>query len=441
MNYRTAYIRRSRKGLRLKKRAAIAAVLGFGVCLAAVLHQGAPVPAPAAYPAASGTAGPAVQAAPLALALAQAAKPGPRRIYPYSIVPGGVHERGELARIILEDKVVAAHYAGIDIEKAHLVTVARPRAVYVSYRKGDQVFWTAKKVTLAAGEEVLTDGVNELRARCGNRISDVPMLPVEMHAPSEADMDASVEVAQEGEGEQLNVAYAPGGDGATHGSWQLLSYANGAGLLALNGGTPAAGRLPFGQPAWYGTDRYPGASLGAPVALGSGIVTDVPTNAPVAGAPAADTPVAASTPSSDTPGAGSPAAGSPAASSPSVPTPGAPTPGAPGENIAAVDTGAPQPSSGSGGDIGTGSGTPGYQPAPVSSDLPTKLADTAQPAPEPEVKNPVIPDTLLDPAPLPVTTVESAKSEVPEPATLWLAGAGAAALWLARRRRAARAGR
>ena len=46
------------------------------------------------------------------------------------------------------------------------------------------------------------------------------------------------------------------------------------------------------MPAWYGADRYPSASLGAPVALGSGIVTDVPTNAPVADTPAADTPAA-----------------------------------------------------------------------------------------------------------------------------------------------------
>jgi len=412
MNYRTAYIRRSRQGLRLKKRAAAVAIVGFGACLAALLLQRAPVLVPAAHPAASNTAATSVKAAPVALALAQAARPGPRRIYPYSIVPGGVHDRGELARIILEDKVVAAHYAGIDIEKAHLVTVAKPRAVYVSYRKGDQVFWTAKKVTLAAGEEVLTDGLNELRARCGNRISGVPMLPVEMHAPSEADMDASVEVAQEGEGEQLNVAYTPGGDGATHGSWQLLSYPNGAGLLAVNGGAPAAGRTPFGGPGWYGSDRYPGASLATPVALGSGIITDVPTNAPVA----------------DTPAAGAPAIGSPAA---------------PGDGGATVDTGVPQPSSGPGGDTGTGGGTPVYQPAPVPSDLPAKLDDTAQPAPEPDPKAPVIPDTLLDPGTLPDKTVEPVpvRSDVPEPATLWLGVSGAAALLLGRRRRAARSGR
>lgn len=422
MNYRSAYIRRSRKDLRLKKRAAAVAVLGVGVCLAALLQQRAPVLAPAVHPAAADKAGIAVQAAPVALALAQAAKPGPRRIYPYSIVPGGVHDRGELARIILDDKVVAAHYAGIDIEKARLVTVARPRAVYVSYRKGDQVFWTAKKVTLAAGEEVLTDGRNELRARCGNRISDVPMLPVEMHAPTEAEMDASVEVAQDGEGEQLNVAYAPGGEGAAHGSWQLLSYANGAGLLAVNGGTPATARSPIGQPAWYGTDRYPGASLGAPVALGSGIVTNVPTNAPVA-----------DTPAGVAPSAGTPGPDSPAAS----------TPGAPGDSGAVVDTGAPQPSPGTVGDTGTGGGgTPAAQPAPVSSELPTQLGDTAQPAPEPEVKNPVIPDTVLEPGTLPVKTVEPApvKSDVPEPATLWLSGAGVLALLLARRRHV-RAGR
>jgi hypothetical protein len=44
----------------------------------------------------------------------------------------------------------------------------------VSYRLGDRVFWTRNPVRLAEGEAVLTDGGAIVRARCGNRISDVP---------------------------------------------------------------------------------------------------------------------------------------------------------------------------------------------------------------------------------------------------------------------------
>ena len=117
----------------------------------------------------------------------------PRRIYPYSIVPGGVADRAELAQAIKADKVVADHYAGFDVDKARPVTVAKPRAVYVSYRKDDKVYWTKKKLMLAEGETLLTDGVNELRARCANRISDTPMLPVSADEPRQLEFDSSIE--------------------------------------------------------------------------------------------------------------------------------------------------------------------------------------------------------------------------------------------------------
>jgi hypothetical protein len=120
-------------------------------------------------------------------------RPPPRRVYPYSIVPGGVANREELAQAIKADKVVADHYAGFDVDKARPVTVSKPRAVYVSYRKGDKVYWTRKKLTLAEGEILLTDGSKELRTRCANRISDTPMLPVAADEPTQVEFDASSE--------------------------------------------------------------------------------------------------------------------------------------------------------------------------------------------------------------------------------------------------------
>ena len=55
--------------------------------------------------------------------------------------------------------------------------------MYVSYRLGDRVFWTAKTLKLAKGEAVITDGVNEARARCGNRLSPTPVEPVSPEQP------------------------------------------------------------------------------------------------------------------------------------------------------------------------------------------------------------------------------------------------------------------
>ena len=119
--------------------------------------------------------------------------PAARRVYRYSIVPGGAANGAELVHAVRSDRVVAAHYAGFDVQHARAVTVTRPRAVHVSYRKGDKVYWTAKKTTLKAGETLLTDGRNEMRARCANRISDVPRFPVEAHGPIPESLDKVVD--------------------------------------------------------------------------------------------------------------------------------------------------------------------------------------------------------------------------------------------------------
>jgi len=228
MNYRTAYIRRSRQGLRIKKRVAAVVILGVAACAALLLQQRAPglesrVQDGAAVQAAASSAG----GAPLRIADA-ADSSGTRRVYRYSVVPGGVASRAELAHIVRADKVVAAHYASFEVDKAHPVTVAKPRAVYVSYRKGDQVYWTAKKVMLAEGETVLTDGNSDIRGRCGNRISGVPRMPVEARGPEEEldETEGPLEVAYEFDG-------AAGG-----GAHQLTYFDNGAGLLAVTGGQP-----------------------------------------------------------------------------------------------------------------------------------------------------------------------------------------------------------
>ena len=101
-----------------------------------------------------------------------------RVVYPYSIIPGGAESTAELRSAMAYDPVVAAHYAGFDLAKARVFRVQQARAVYVSYRRGDDVFWTSKKLRLAVGETLITDGQHISRTRCGNQISELPHAPV-----------------------------------------------------------------------------------------------------------------------------------------------------------------------------------------------------------------------------------------------------------------------
>jgi hypothetical protein len=109
--------------------------------------------------------------------------PEGRRLYSYSVIPGGVESAQELKTAAGNDSVVAAHYAGFNIENARVVSIDQDRLVYVSYRMGNSVFWTNKKLLLRKGETILTDGKNEARTRCGNRISEEKQAPL---APSAA---------------------------------------------------------------------------------------------------------------------------------------------------------------------------------------------------------------------------------------------------------------
>jgi hypothetical protein len=69
---------------------------------------------------------------------------------------------------------VAAHYAGFDYEHARVVRLALARTAYVSYRIGNHVYWTRRRITLHKGEKVITDGKITARARCANRVEELP---------------------------------------------------------------------------------------------------------------------------------------------------------------------------------------------------------------------------------------------------------------------------
>lgn len=122
-------------------------------------------------------------------------KAGERPVYPYSVVPGGVYSGKEAKEAAKKDPVVKKHYTeqGVDVDSLEATKLKSAKKGYVSYRVGDRIYWTKKKVDLAPGELVLTDGNEKIRGRCGNMISDKPKSPVSPIEPPEKDMNTPAE--------------------------------------------------------------------------------------------------------------------------------------------------------------------------------------------------------------------------------------------------------
>jgi hypothetical protein len=116
-----------------------------------------------------------------------------RPVYRYSVIPGGAYSPDELRQAIQSDSVVAAHYEELDQSKLKVRTVAHDQYAYVSYRKGDAVYWTKNKVLLRQGETVLTDGTTLIRGKCGNCISSEPQLPTASDEPDDVEFDRLVD--------------------------------------------------------------------------------------------------------------------------------------------------------------------------------------------------------------------------------------------------------
>jgi hypothetical protein len=117
----------------------------------------------------------------------------PRPVYPYSVVPGGVEDAKELKWVAEHDPVVAAHYAGFDYDHAKVVRLTLARTVYVSYRIGNHIYWTRRRVSLHKGEKLITDGRMTARGRCGNRVEEVPQQAVSPVEPPVQKFDEPVQ--------------------------------------------------------------------------------------------------------------------------------------------------------------------------------------------------------------------------------------------------------
>jgi hypothetical protein len=107
-------------------------------------------------------------------------------VYGHSVVKGGIHTLGELLNVIATDPLAAEHYKGFDISKAHFIRLDHNIMAYVSYRvDGKGIYWSSKPELIMAGEEVITDGTNFIRVRCGNMISYAPQSPAETDSPTD----------------------------------------------------------------------------------------------------------------------------------------------------------------------------------------------------------------------------------------------------------------
>jgi len=113
-------------------------------------------------------------------------------IYGHSLVPGGIHSVDELAALMRNDPLLAEHYKGFDLSKVHFIILDHDVAAYVSFRVGARIYWEAHPTVINKGELVLPDGTNFVRARCGDRISYVPLFPTTSQEPADMDVISKV---------------------------------------------------------------------------------------------------------------------------------------------------------------------------------------------------------------------------------------------------------
>ena len=313
-----------------------------------------------------------------------------RPVYRYSVVPGGTYNEGELQSALDADPVVAAHYTQLDRSRVRKEVVARDRLVHVSYRKGNDVFWTKKKVLLRQGETILTDGKTQVRARCGNCIAEEALGPTSEDEPDIVEFDRLVTDRPVApiEAPSLAAVTPPSMPQELPARQSYPPYTPAAGLAASGG----AGNSPSPVTGSFGG----GGGASVPLVRANPAVTREPGE-------------------ENNPGDNSPANGpdSNPGKSPDPETPSGTSPSGPGGDQPAVDVPIP------GGD----------DPIPILEEITLIPTDPQDPGPG----DPGDPTTTEVP---PGGQQPANPVPVPEPATLLLVGGGVAVLIRHRRARA-----
>jgi hypothetical protein len=400
-----------------------------------------------------------------------------RLVYPYSVIPGGISTAEDARRAVLSDPVVREHYRGLNLDKLTPVTLGEDKSAYVSYRKGDKIFWTTRKIHLFKGETVLTDGNTMVRARCGNLISDAPMAMASLQEPPEDVLNSPVlptgplALLQTPDG--LGPLAAPSADENGDSDSPLPAtpntvIADASGNSGPNGPGGTQGGSPGGTPGTGGTPSFsppgttPFVGSGAPPAT----TTTPPSSTPDPGVPSGPgstapptpsgstvTPPVPSTPTTTTPPSTTTTPSGPGSESPSGPTsgttpspspttPASPpsTPSSPGSPPGTPQS-TPTPSSPTGSSpeplppsVSPPSSIPGGGPPVPPFDEPPSPGGPGAPAPTPTggPTSPTPPGPTTPSAP-PSTP---APAPVPEPASWLLAACGLVTMgWLVSRMR------
>ena len=179
--------RRLRRGELARRRRFLAGTVVALILIAASAWRLSrpPLVKPAALAQPSGVSAPALATEPVAASEAQAA---PRPNHAFSVIRGGAPTPEILRDAAVSDPVVRTHYANFDLAKTRVVRLTQARTAHVSYRMGNDVYWTRRPVQLNAGELLLTDGAHYARTRCGNQIADVAGMTTDAE-PSAAALD------------------------------------------------------------------------------------------------------------------------------------------------------------------------------------------------------------------------------------------------------------
>jgi hypothetical protein len=112
--------------------------------------------------------------------------------YPYSVIPGGIRSIDELKAAIARDPVVSAQYAEFRMVNARIIQLERESTMHVTYRRGDQVYWTERELLLPKGELLVTDGKETALARCGNMIAETVADPGSPNEPTPQELSMPV---------------------------------------------------------------------------------------------------------------------------------------------------------------------------------------------------------------------------------------------------------
>lgn len=96
--------------------------------------------------------------------------------YNLAVIKDGLTSIEDFKRHVQDDAILYSRFANFDWASARIIQLPAMR-VFVSFRRGNQIFWTKGLRTVESGAWAITDGHTTVLMRCGNEISFVPERP------------------------------------------------------------------------------------------------------------------------------------------------------------------------------------------------------------------------------------------------------------------------